>query len=182
MAERSFGLEARSMRLPGGTRKLALTVHVASSVGFLGAVASFLALAVIGLATSDAVVLTASYVAMDLITWWAVVPLCVAALLGGVLSSLASPWGLLRYYWVVVKLVLTALSLAILLVHAQPIGALAAAAAAGAIDHADIGTRRQLAAAAAAAIVAILLMTILSIYKPRGMTRYGSRQRSPAAG
>jgi hypothetical protein len=37
-------------------------------------------------------------------------------------------------------------------------------------------TQVQLAAAAGLALVALVFMTSLSIYKPRGLTRYGARQ------
>lgn len=47
-------------------RKFALTAHVISSVGWLGAVAAFLALAVAGLAGRDARLVRASYLAMEL--------------------------------------------------------------------------------------------------------------------
>src|SRR5262249_13540709 len=47
-------------------RKLALTLHVIASVGWIGAVASFLALAVTGLVSPDIERVRASYIAMDL--------------------------------------------------------------------------------------------------------------------
>jgi hypothetical protein len=42
-----------------GLRKFALTTHVTSSVGWLGAVVAFLALAIVGLISQDAEVLAA---------------------------------------------------------------------------------------------------------------------------
>jgi len=49
-------------------RKLALTTHITSSVGRLGAVAGFLALTVAGLTSRDAQMARAVYVAMELTT------------------------------------------------------------------------------------------------------------------
>ena len=42
------------MTLPPGVRKFTLTAHVTTSVGWLGAVVVFLALAVVGLTSQDA--------------------------------------------------------------------------------------------------------------------------------
>jgi predicted permease len=62
-------------------RNLALTVHVASSVGWFGAVAAFLALAVAGLGSPDPGRVHSSYAAMDLTACVVIVPLAFAALL-----------------------------------------------------------------------------------------------------
>ena len=49
-------------------RKLALTVHVISSVGWLGAVVCSLALAVAGALGSDVATVRAAYVALEVVT------------------------------------------------------------------------------------------------------------------
>lgn len=61
-------------------RKFALTAHVTSSVGWLGAVAGFLALAVAGLTSQDAQMVGAAYLTMELTTWFVIVPLSLASL------------------------------------------------------------------------------------------------------
>lgn len=153
------------------SRTLALTVHVVASVAFPGAVACFLALALVGLA-ADQTGAQAIYGAMDLITRLVIVPLCVISLLSGIVSSLATPWGLVRYWWIVVKLVVTLFSTAILIVHLRPIALMAQTMPAAHTTQTQI----QLAAAAGAAIAALVFMTVLSIYKPRGLTPYGGRR------
>ncbi|HYR11547.1 MAG TPA: hypothetical protein VEQ60_27440, partial [Longimicrobium sp.] len=82
------------MTLGSWLRKLALTAHVACSVGWLGAVAGFLALAVAGLASRDPRTVAAVYPAMELITMYVIVPLSLASLLTGLIQSLGTPWGL----------------------------------------------------------------------------------------
>lgn len=67
-----------TMTLP--LRKFALTAHVTSSVGWLGAVGGFLALAVAGLASPDAQVVRAACLAMELTGWFVIVPLSLASL------------------------------------------------------------------------------------------------------
>jgi nucleoside phosphorylase len=56
-------------------RKFVLVAHVTSSVGFLGAVVAFLALAVVGLTGDDAWSVRAAYVTMAKVTWYVIVPL-----------------------------------------------------------------------------------------------------------
>jgi hypothetical protein len=166
------------MTMTPGLRKLALTVHVTTSVGWLGAVAAFLALAVAGLMSQDAQLVRGSYLAMPVMTWYALVPLCLAALLSGIVSSLGTEWGLFRYYWIVVKLAITVLSTVIFLVHTQPIHLLAAAASTATAFDADLRRMQiQMAVAAGAALVVLLVLTGLSVYKPRGLTPYGWRKQ-----
>jgi hypothetical protein len=78
-----------------------------SSVGSLGAIAVFLAFAVAGLVSEDDQFVRAAYIANELMGWYVILPLLLAALLIGVAQSLATPWGLLRHYWVLAKLLLT---------------------------------------------------------------------------
>src|ERR1700675_3570077 len=114
------------MPITPGLRKFALTTHVTSSVGWLGAVGAFLPLAIAGLGSQDPQIVRAAYLAMHLTTWFVIVPLSLAALLTGIVESLGTTWGLFRHYWVIAKLGLTLLATIILLVHTQPIGAVAA--------------------------------------------------------
>jgi hypothetical protein len=160
-----------------GVRKLTLTTHVTASIGWAGAVASFLALAIAGLGSQDEQLVRAAYLAMHLITWSLIVPLCFAALLTGVLQSVGTPWGLFRHYWVVAKLLLTVLATIILLVHTEPIGRVAALAAASTLSSTDLPQLRlQLVGDASAALFVLFITTTLSVYKPWGLTPYGLRQ------
>jgi hypothetical protein len=159
-------------------RELVLTAHVATSVGFLGAIAAFMALAVAGATGQDARTVGAFSLAMELVTSYVIVPMCFASLLTGVVQSLVSPWGLFRHYWVVVKLLLNILSVIVLLVHTKPIAYLAQVAAGMEGAGADLaGLRFQLAVASGAALLVLLAATVLSIYKPQGMTPYGWRKQ-----
>jgi hypothetical protein len=171
-----------------GLRKFALTTHVTSSVGWLGAVAGFLALAVAGVTSADAKLVRAAYLSMHLITWFVIIPFSVAALLTGLVQSLGTPWGVFRHYWIVAKLGLTVVATLILLAHTQPIGRVASVASQTMLASGDLRQLRiQLIADAGAALMALLVATTLSVYKPWGMTAYGrrderrARQLDPAA-
>ena len=59
----------------------------------------FLVLAIAGLRSGDAQIVTAACLAMDLVARVVIVPLCFASLAAGLLQSLGTPWGLFRHYW-----------------------------------------------------------------------------------
>jgi hypothetical protein len=167
------------MTMTPGLRKFALTTHVTSSVGWLGAVGAFLALAVAGVGSEDAQIVRAAYLAMHLTTWFVIVPLCLAALLTGIVQSLGTTWGLFRHYWIVTKLLLTVLATLILLVHTQPIDRVAAIASQTTLASGDLRQLRiQLVGDACAALFVLLMTTALSVYKPWGMTPYGLRKQN----
>lgn len=159
-----------------GLRKFALTAHVTSSVGWLGAVAGFLALAVAGLTSENTQTVRAAYLAMNLTAWCVIVPLSLASPLTGIVQSLGTSWGLFRHYWIVLKLIITIPATIILLLHMQPMGHLARVVAETTLASGELsGLRVKLVANAIAALVVLLVATALSIYKPMGMTPYGRR-------
>lgn len=162
------------MNMRPGLRKIVLVAHIASSVGSLGAVAGFLALAVTGITSQDAHITRSVYVAMDVIARFVIVPLVSASFLIGVAQSLGTTWGLFRHYWVLAKLLLTLVVLIVLLFQMEGIAYVAAAAVETTLSSADLlGLRRSLVVHAAGGLVVLLATTTLSVYKPRGMTRYG---------
>src|SRR5258708_7561866 len=118
------------MTLKPRLRRIMLTAHVTVAVGWLGAVAAFLALAIAGLTSQDARLVQSVYLSMDVIARYVILPLSfVPLLLTGPLLSLGTPWGLFRHYWILVKLLINILSAFILVQHMRPIGDLAIAAA-----------------------------------------------------
>lgn len=87
------------------------------SVGGLGAVASFLVVSVAGVTSPAPDVVRGAYVTMNVIGLNLIVPLSFLALLTGLVQSLGTDWGLVRYYWVLVKFVLTMGATMVLLLH-----------------------------------------------------------------
>jgi hypothetical protein len=100
-----------------GIRKFALTAHVTSSVGWLGAVVAYLALALTALTSADDRMVRAAYLLMDLVGWLVIIPCSFAALFTGLVQSLGTEWGLLRHYWIAATFVLTIGAITILLLH-----------------------------------------------------------------
>jgi hypothetical protein len=165
-------------------RKFVLTTHVTFSVGWIGAVAAFLALSIAGLTSRDAEVVRGTYLAMNLICLYIIVPLSLAALVTGLIQSLGTQWGLFRHYWVLVKFLLTILCITVLLFHQFTAVAKAAklvsGTAAGTLPRAELGeVGFVLVRASGLGILVLLVVMTLSVYKPWGLTRYGRRQYQP---
>ena len=159
-------------------RRLALTVHVTCSVGWLGAVAAFLVLSVVGFTSREPLVVMAAYVAMEPLTWFVLVPLAIASLLTGLVSSLGSRWGLVRYHWVLAKLLLTVVAVAVLLLKVRPIGTVADAAATPVFsDDAFRQLRLSLLVHSIGGLFILLFTTALGVLKPWGLTCYGRQPR-----
>jgi hypothetical protein len=159
--------------LAPGLRKAVLTAHVATSVGWLGSVAAYLALDVVAVTGRTVPLVRAAYLAMDVIATFVVVPLALASVLIGIVNALGTPWGLLRHYWVLAKLLLTLFATTVLLLETETIGRLAASAASAADPRQLPGTLPH----SVGGLVVLLVITVLSVFKPRGVTRYGWRRQ-----
>lgn len=162
------------MPLPSPLRKAMLLTHILCSVSWIGAVAAFLVLALVGLYTTNVLEMRAAYMAMEPVTTWLIVPLAFLSLATGLIQALATSWGVFRHYWIVFKLLINSLSLPILLLHTRIIHGVAKAAAANALSAAGLHEDRvQLVVASVAALTALVVATLLSVYKPKGVTGYG---------
>lgn len=162
------------MKMTTRLRKLGLTTHVSLSVGWLGAVAAYLVLALTGLATHDGGMATAAYRAMEVVGWTIIVPCSVAALLSGLLQALGTEWGLFRHYWIVAKISLTVPATAVLLLHIPSVSRMARLAMDTALVNGDFAQlRMQLVVHAVGGLLVLLAITALSVYKPWG--RIGGR-------
>jgi len=162
--------------MPPGIRKFALTAHVTASVGWLGAVLVFLALAILGLTSHHAQTVRGVYLVMQPAARLALVPFAFASLLTGIVQSLGTPWGLFRHYWVLFKLLITVFATAVLLTYLETFRSMARIAAEPSID---LGLVRNASPIihSALALVVLFVATALAMYKPRGMTRYGWRRQ-----
>ncbi len=102
----------------------------------------------------------------------------IASLLTGLIQSLGTAWGLFRHYWVLVKLLLTVFAATVLLLKMELIDYAARLAAETTLPRADLREAGiQLALHAAGGLSVLLVPTILSVFKPPGLTRYGWRKQ-----
>ena len=153
--------------------KMMLTTHITFSVGWVGTVAAFLALSIVGVISSDAVV-RSCYIAMEIVAWFIIIPFCFASLLTGIVQALGTHWGLFKHWWVFVKLVITIIATSILILHMQPISYLADVATQKVLSYDELrGLRIRIVADAAAAILVLTAITTVSVYKPWGKIQFG---------
>jgi hypothetical protein len=158
-------------------RKLALTIHLTSAIGWIGAVLAFLALAVAGGTSQDDQLVRAAYRAMALMLRYALVPLALGALATGLISALGSPWGLFRHYWVLVKLVLTVVAVVVLFKQLESFDHMAQLAADPAASVAALRSSARPLVHGVGGLLVLLVVQVLGVYKPRGLTRYGWRKQ-----
>lgn len=168
-------------------KRLTMSVHLIVSLGWLGAVLAYLALAVTGLVSRDAEVVRGAYGAMTLVGWAVIVPLSLAALVSGLVKSVDTPWGVLRYWWVCAKGVLTVGGIGVLLSHMQAVTRMSDLAMTTALSPTALRLERvQLVVHAVGGLLLLSGLTVLSVYKPWGLTPFGRRAgyaapRVPAA-
>jgi hypothetical protein len=156
-------------------RRALLTAHIVFSVGWIGAVAAFLALNIVALTTARNDIARSMYIAMNVAGLYVIVPASLLTVVTGVVQGIGTQWGLWRHRWVATKLVLGILATIALLLHQFTAVRTAAQHAESGIDAHGIGV--QLVADASLAAVLLLVATILSVFKPWGLTRHGQRQR-----
>jgi hypothetical protein len=158
-------------------RKFALALHLTVSVGWIGAVAAYISLDVATATNPDAELLRTAYIGMELIARDVIVPLAVASLLTGLVMSLGTKWGLFRHYWVLISLLMTIVATVVLLVETQTISELARIAAAPTTSADDLRALPSTLVHSVGGTVVLLVILVLNLYKPRGMTPYGWRKQ-----
>jgi hypothetical protein len=153
-------------------RKPLLTAHVSVGAGLIGADLSLLGLAVWGWRGSDP---ASVYPAMSLLSSWVVAPLAVAALITGVLQATLSAYGLLRYWWVTIKLAITLVLTGLVLFVVVPgLGEAADSALGGTSEALTEGRRVVYVVVFSLAVAAIVLMAGLAVAKPGWRLRSGA--------
>lgn len=163
------------MTMKPAVRKLVLAIHLTFAVGWIGAVLAYLALGVAAVTTEEVETVRAAWTAMEVTGWYVIVPLALASILTGLIMALGTKWGLFRHYWVSISFVLTVFATVILLLHMPSVTATAELAQetegarlealGGDLGHPSIG------------LVVLLVVQVLNVYKPPGLTRYGWRQQ-----
>jgi hypothetical protein len=162
--------------MPPALRKFTLAVHLTVSVGWVGAVAGYIALDITAATGRDAETLRFAFLGMERIARYVIVPLALASLLTGLIVSLGTKWGLFRHYWVLISLLLTTFATAVLLVETRTISYFADIAADPTTSGDDLRALGSTLVHSIGGTVVLLIILVLNVYKPRGMTRYGWRK------
>lgn len=144
-------------------RKPLLTAHIAVTVSVLGADMVVLALGISSVRGAEPQTV---YPAMHLVATWLMGPLAFASLATGLLQGLLSKWGLVRYWWVTIKLTIATLLTAVVWFVLVPGLARAADAATGG-PAALTDAQRLVYVLGPSASTALLVLSIaLAVYKP----------------
>ncbi|MGH2808419.1 MAG: DUF2269 domain-containing protein [Actinomycetota bacterium] len=162
--------------LSPGARKVALSIHLTVSVGWIGAVLAYLGLGITAVRTDDVPLIRAMWAAMETTGWYVIVPLAATSLVTGVVMALGTKWGLFRHYWVVTSFVLTTFSVVILLLHMPSVSSTAAHAQT--VDGSELDALGGDLGHPGIGLVILLLVQVLNLYKPKGLTRYGWRKQN----
>lgn len=155
-------------RLPRNARRLLLTLHIVTSVGWLGVAYTLLVMALSAQSAGEAGARAATYSLMLSLDDAAMLPLGLAALVTGVTLGLGTHWGVLRHWWVATKLALNVAVLVVPMLTRHP-------ALVDAVDAARAGLLTapdgRVLDGSIASVVVLTTATVLSVYKPWGKTR-----------
>ena len=161
-----------------GVRTFALTVHVITAVGWIGAVLVFLALGILALVSRVELTVRGVYSVMEPVAWVVLLPLAFGSLATGLVMSLGTHWGVFRHYWVLLKLVITVVATLILVAYMETFRQMALVAKNPGAEL-ELVRNPSPVLHAALALIALLTATALAIYKPLGMTAYGRSKWRP---
>ncbi len=164
--------QGRRFTFGARTRKALLLTHIVAAGAWLGLDVAMGALVVTIVTSEDRNTQAVAAQALELVTVVPMLSLALLTLATGVLLALGSKYGLLRYWWVLVKLVLN-IALATLIVLAlrggvQELAAQGRQLADGAIGVLPVG---DMAFPPIVSTTALLAAMTLSVFKPWGRTR-----------
>jgi hypothetical protein len=158
-------------------RRLMLATHLVCSVGWLGAVIAYIVLDLTVATSADPDAVRGAWTGMGLITFAVIVPFAVASVITGLAISVGTRWGLFRHWWVLISLVLTVLALIVLLVETRVIAHAAGLAADPGIPPAEILALPPTLPHSVGGALVLLVVQVLNVYKPQGLTPYGWRRQ-----
>jgi uncharacterized membrane protein len=161
------------VRLPLGrrTRKAVLVVHIVAAGAWIGLDVVMGVFVFTAMLTDDASTRAISLQALQLFAVWPLLGTGLLCLLSGIVLSLGTKYGLVRYWWVAVKLVANVVLTGLVLVALRP----------GVVEAAEIG--RRIASGEQAALpdqlmfppivstTTLVLAVLLAVYKPWGRVR-----------
>jgi hypothetical protein len=165
---RSVGpMTGGGFRLRGRAHKVALTVHILTSVGWFGIAVVIAFCVLVAGNTSDRALANALYRTMEIAPWLSI-PVGVAAVASGAVLGLGTTFGLIRHWWVVAKIVIAT---AVVVTDAILFRTLARSAVVTG------NAPRPLSGVSIAHVVVLAIAVVVSVFKPRGLTPWGRGRR-----
>ena len=159
-------------KLSGRARKAVLLVHVLSAAAWLGIDLALGILVVVALSTTDVNTAAISVQAIDVFAIWPMLGASVVCLISGVVLGVTSKYGLVKYWWVALKLFMNVGMSLLIAFSLRP----------GVAEAARIGERMaagdptavlspELMYPVVVAPTLLLFAYILSVFKPWGRIR-----------
>jgi hypothetical protein len=169
----------RPWRLSSRWRKTTLAVHVVSAGAWIGIDVIVAVLVLAGWFSADTEVRSLAYQALATFVVWPMLAAGLVSLVSGLVLGLGTKWGLLRYWWVAVKLGLNLVLCTLIVVALQPgmdeVGAYGRELATGSPDPAAVST---LFFPPAVSLTVLSLAVVLAVFKPWGRVRRTRRAAS----
>jgi hypothetical protein len=154
------------------TRRAVLVLHIASAGAWIGLDVVMATLVFTAMATDDVSTQALCYQALELFAVWPMLATGLLCLATGLLLGLGTKFGLLRYWWVAIKLVLNIVLTTLVVVALRPgvyeAAELGRVLALGDIASADVG---DLVFPPIVSPLALMFAMTLSVYKPWGRIR-----------
>jgi hypothetical protein len=164
-----------------GARRAVLVVHIVAAGAWIGLDVVMGVFVLTAMTTEDRVVRATALQGLEL---FAVVPLLAVGLLcllSGVLLGLGTKYGLVRFWWVAVKLVLNVVLTSLVLLALRPGVGEAAAAGRRLLDGVSVAVPDQLVFPPVVSTTALVVAVVLSVFKPWGRIRRQGPRRSRGA-
>jgi uncharacterized membrane protein len=169
----------KEWRLGASARKCVIVLHAISGIGWMGVDIALFLLLLHARTTGNAMEVISGYKAVSLIVPIAVPPLCLGVLCTGLLLGWGTPWGLLRYWWVFIKLllslVMTVLVFVALLPAVDALPDIANSLSANAVRERLGRAGIQLMFPPVVSFALLGVAAVLSIFKPRALTPWAKR-------
>src|SRR5215207_4708842 len=171
----------RPWRLGARTRKGVLVVHIVSAGAWIGIDIAMAVVVFTALLADDENTKALCYRALELFAVWPLLTTGLVCLVSGVVLGLGTKWGLVRYWWVAIKLVLNIVLTALVLVALRPEVSKAAEQgrqfAAGEPASLTVG---NLIFPPIVSPTALLIAVVLAVFKPWGLIRKRSATQGDA--
>lgn len=171
---------ASAARLPmgRGQRRTTLTVHIIAAGAWVGIDVIVAVLVLTGYFSADVTVRSLAYRALATFVVWPMLAAGLISLVSGIALGLGTRWGLLRHWWVAVKLALNLVLCTLILAVLQPgmdeVSRYGQDLLTGQPDPSRVSS---LFFPPAVSLTALALATVLAVFKPWGRTRSGRGRR-----
>ncbi|MER7013783.1 hypothetical protein ABT324_20390 [Saccharopolyspora sp. NPDC000359] len=167
-------------RLSGRGRKALLTAHLLAAAAWFGIDLALGTLVVTALVTDSPQTAGAALQAVGIFAVWPMFGASLVCLASGAVLGLGTKYGLLRYWWVVVKLAINVLFSVLIVVALRP-GLNQAADLGARLAAGDTSTAVPLNLLGPVSVAPTLLLTayLLSVFKPWG--RLSGRRSTPSS-